>query len=350
MGGDRQTREALQQEALASAPGETLRRTREALNYGLDDMSRRLHLSSTVIDALEEDRYDELPEPPYVRGYLRAYARCLGLDPAPLLARYDAITGPREPSLLAAQRSAAQGPHRATMVWGSLAVGVVLLVLLSSWWMAHRPEQIEVQGADMASTTAMDEAAGMIEDMPHEQAGAVAVLEPDRQDGPVEVEPAVAPAPVEDTATPEPMQQTGSVAPPSAQEPPGRQAVEIPQPGGEAPPAEVGEPVGAIEEAAQVVPPTPPLEEQGGTGKDRLRLAFSARSWTEVYDADNQRLLFDLVKPGAVRTVEGRAPFRVILGDASGVKVSIDGVPFDHGPFRRRGKTARFRVNRPGAD
>jgi cytoskeleton protein RodZ len=303
-----------------------------------------------VIDALEEDRYDELPERPYVRGYLRSYARVLGLDPAPLLARYDAIAGPQEPSLPAAQRSAAQGLHRATMVWGSLAVGVVLVVLLSSWWMAHRPEQTQVQGADMAATTAMDEATGVIEDMPHEQAGAVAVLEPDRQDGPVEAEQAVPPAPVENTATPEPMAQTGSVAPPSAQETPGQQALETPQRGGDELPAKVVEPVGAIEEVAQAAPPIPPLEEQSGTGKDRLRLAFSARSWTEVYDADNQRLLFDLVKPGAVRTLEGRAPFRVILGDASGVEVSINGVSFDHGPFRRRGKTARFRVNRPGAD
>jgi hypothetical protein len=32
------------------------------------------------------------------------------------------------------------------------------------------------------------------------------------------------------------------------------------------------------------------------------------------------------------------------------VEVSIDGVPFDHSPFQRRGKTARFQVDRPGAN
>jgi cytoskeleton protein RodZ len=347
MGRDRQAAEVLGRESSGRCgPGETLKRTREALNYGQDDMSRRLHLSSAVIDALENDRYDELPEPPYVRGYLRSYARFLDLDPAPLLARYEAIAGPQEPSLLVAQRSAAQGQQRATIVWGSLAVGAVLVVLLSSWWMAHRPEQIPVQGSDMASV--MDEAAGMIEDMPHEQAGAVAVLAPERQDGPGETEQTMPPVPVKGTATPQTQTDAGGVAPPSVRETPAQQAMETPQPGGDEPEGETVEPVGAIEEVAQA--PAPVVEVRPSGGKDRLRLAFSARSWTEVYDADNQRLLFDLVKPGAVKTLQGRAPFRVILGDASGVEVSIDGVPFDHSPFQRRGKTARFQVDRPGAN
>ncbi len=338
MARDRQVAETLRPETSTGTPGETLKRTREALNYGLDDMSRRLHLSPAVIDALEEDRYEELPEPPYVRGYLRSYARFLGLDPAPLLARYEAIAGPQEAFAPGAQGSAAQGLHRATVVWGSLAVVAGLAILLWSWWSAHRPEQIPAGAADMAASTALGEDPGMLQEMPHELAGSPS-LEARSQGAAPEGEQGAA-AVVEAAQS-----QAGAVggeAPPTQ----GVTAQQAPAPDGEAPA------VGAVEAPAPIVQetPAPVVRPRPGGGRDRLRLAFSVRSWTEVYDADNRRLLFDLVKPGAVKTVEGRAPFRVILGDANGVQVSIDGVPFDHSAFRRRGKTARFQVGRPGAD
>lgn len=338
MGPDRHSAEALPTGPAPGTPGETLKRTREALNYGLDDMARRLHLSPAVIDALEEDRYDQLPEAPYVRGYLRSYARFLGLDPAALLASYEAISGPQESSALGVQRRPGQGLHRATIVWGSLAVVAVLVVLLWSWWTAHRPQQLSVEAADMAASTALHEGAGMLEEMPHERAGGVPAPEPQGQGVALETEQT--PAPPQDVVPPQVEAQT------AAQETATPQTVEGAVPGGQAPQGEAVAPLASVAQQTQA----PALEVRPAGGKDRLRLAFSTRSWTEVYDADKRRLLFDLVKPGAVKTLEGRAPFRVILGDASGVRVSIDGVPFDHSAFRGRGKTARFQVARPGAD
>ncbi|UWN51246.1 Cytoskeleton protein RodZ [Alcanivorax sp. ALC70] len=70
----------------AMLPGERLRRAREEQGLSQDEVSKHLRLSLSYLRALEEDDYDRLPEPPFIKGYLRNYARFLGL-PAEELAR-----------------------------------------------------------------------------------------------------------------------------------------------------------------------------------------------------------------------------------------------------------------------
>ncbi|WP_038046993.1 RodZ domain-containing protein [Thermus caliditerrae] len=68
--------------------GERLRRAREERGLSLREAAERLALKVQVLEALEGCRFAELPEPALARGYLRRYARLLGLDPEPLLALY----------------------------------------------------------------------------------------------------------------------------------------------------------------------------------------------------------------------------------------------------------------------
>ncbi len=65
----------------AMLPGERLRRAREEQGLSQDEVSKHLRLSLSYLRALEEDDYDRLPEPPFIKGYLRNYARFLGLPP-----------------------------------------------------------------------------------------------------------------------------------------------------------------------------------------------------------------------------------------------------------------------------
>ncbi|WP_237258998.1 helix-turn-helix domain-containing protein [Thermus brockianus] len=74
--------------------GERLRRAREERGLSLKEAAERLSLKVGVLEALEACRFAELPEPALARGYLRRYARLLGLDPEPLLALY-----PKAPTL-----------------------------------------------------------------------------------------------------------------------------------------------------------------------------------------------------------------------------------------------------------
>ncbi|MCL2590459.1 MAG: DUF4115 domain-containing protein [Betaproteobacteria bacterium] len=70
---------------LPPTPWDVLRRAREARGESLNDIARTLKLSAHQLEALENGRFDVLPGPTFVRGFLRNYARYLDIPPEPLL-------------------------------------------------------------------------------------------------------------------------------------------------------------------------------------------------------------------------------------------------------------------------
>ena len=74
-------------------PGHLLREAREERGYSQKEVARDLHLTSKVIDALEESNFDIISSSLFARGYIRSYARHLGLDGQALVAEFDAIYG-----------------------------------------------------------------------------------------------------------------------------------------------------------------------------------------------------------------------------------------------------------------
>ncbi len=70
--------------------GSVLREAREAKGLTIDEAQEQTRINARYLQALEEGRYEALPTPVHVRGFLRNYARLLSLDPEPLLERYEA--------------------------------------------------------------------------------------------------------------------------------------------------------------------------------------------------------------------------------------------------------------------
>ncbi|MGC9359724.1 MAG: RodZ domain-containing protein [Anaerolineae bacterium] len=66
--------------------GEKLRQAREEQGLSLADVEERTHIRRELLEALESGDYARLPEPVYVRGFVRGYAGALGLEPEPFLA------------------------------------------------------------------------------------------------------------------------------------------------------------------------------------------------------------------------------------------------------------------------
>ena len=89
--------------------GEELREARERRGLSLGEAARQLALKAEVLEALEECRFERLPEPALARGYLRRYALLLGLDPGPLLALSPSAPSPPPP--------APPRPRRALWPW-----------------------------------------------------------------------------------------------------------------------------------------------------------------------------------------------------------------------------------------
>ena len=60
--------------------GQELRKARQAKNLSLDDVARATKIRKDFLQAIEESRYDILPGPVFVSGFVRCYGRFLGLD------------------------------------------------------------------------------------------------------------------------------------------------------------------------------------------------------------------------------------------------------------------------------
>jgi cytoskeleton protein RodZ len=60
-------------------------------------------------------------------------------------------------------------------------------------------------------------------------------------------------------------------------------------------------------------------------GHAQLALKFKAASWVEVYDARGRRLLHRVEAADSARTLAGAAPLRVVLGNAPGVALQLNG-------------------------
>lgn len=104
----------------------------------LDAVQKALRIRRRYLEALESDRFEQLPGEVYARGFLREYAEFLGLDGSLYVEEYNARFAQHEHQFIAAQPSAAQlqrGPSRVLM-----AVTVVLLVAaagsLAAWQLA----------------------------------------------------------------------------------------------------------------------------------------------------------------------------------------------------------------------
>ncbi|ASY32496.1 MULTISPECIES: helix-turn-helix domain-containing protein [unclassified Streptomyces] len=70
--------------------GETLRRARAKAGLRVEDLSASTRIRVPLVQAIENDDFSQCGGTVYARGHLRALARAVGLDPEPLLARYDA--------------------------------------------------------------------------------------------------------------------------------------------------------------------------------------------------------------------------------------------------------------------
>ena len=64
--------------------------------------------------------------------------------------------------------------------------------------------------------------------------------------------------------------------------------------------------------------------------------------WIEIFGADNEKVFYDLARPGMVLVLNGTAPFKVLLGNSAAATVEFNNLPFDTTPYRSRIGMARF--------
>jgi len=120
--------------------GDYLKKEREKKNISLRDVSRNTRVREHLLEAIEADRYDLLPSPTFVKGFLQSYAKYVGLDANEVVLRFQNVMKgllKEEPSPLPAEEISQK-----TKPFGIIAgvvLGGILLVLLLIYLTSQGP-------------------------------------------------------------------------------------------------------------------------------------------------------------------------------------------------------------------
>jgi cytoskeleton protein RodZ len=322
-------------------PGETLRQARESNGWSLAEVALKLNLTVNSLSNLEAGAFDKLPGHTFARGYIRAYAKLLGMDQTVLVQQFDQSTGTDSQGSSVHSLGRIEEPVRVSHTILRIVSLLLLIAVIGGgfvWWqdqtslrtkdlISLSPEHVEVEGAD--GTTQIHPL-----DEPEDQAvaegqaeGTTALALPQAEtsaEAPAEAE---APAPA--APAPTPVAPTHSTAPVVA------------TPVAPAPTAPV---VSTPPASASVTPTIPaPAAAAPVAGQGQVQLQFTSDCWTQVTDGTGKVLLSGLKRKGENVSVSGKPPFSVRLGFARGAQVSYNGQVVDVAPFTS-GETARLKL------
>jgi cytoskeleton protein RodZ len=133
-------------------PGGMLRAARERRGYSVQYAAEDLHLDVWVIEALEANRFEALGAPVYAKGHLRKYATLLGVSPATVLERYDALSGtPTEPTPIPAAM-VTPVPQRRSVPKLPLWIAAAIAVAAGVAWLVYQLWPM-MQGSGVATTS-----------------------------------------------------------------------------------------------------------------------------------------------------------------------------------------------------
>ncbi len=161
-------------EAETATFGSWLRRQREAREVSLREIADKTKISFRYLEAMEEDRFDLLPAAVFARGFLREYARYVGLNPDEVLNSFLAAQQSQAQSMQqrAAGNDGAAGPSpeppshpERTLSPTALAVSavaaVVVIALIVAWLLWRQPAENETSTVGSESSTSAATTAGV---------------------------------------------------------------------------------------------------------------------------------------------------------------------------------------------
>ncbi|MGY4877038.1 RodZ domain-containing protein [Vreelandella aquamarina] len=340
------------------SPGEQLKRRREQLNISVEEAADALHLRPAVIAGLEHDSYDEIPVPTYRRGYLRAYARYLDIDEGPVLDAYKARNGTQEAERKVTPVSMSRPPSRLGALLFKLVTLLVIIGLITvtvMWWQSRggsTPPGLEDTGqlsssstsvsasnSDASSTSSdniMDGSADSNEPSSNNQSSSAdtASNEAAESNTTVTQAPSGDDTSTADARTSVQEDDTAETTASASSETATTDETAVDD---------------TMQDAAAVAA-TEDTEETATTedtatvdeSNARLELTFNQQSWTEIFDATNQRVFVGLQEPGTSATVEGEPPYRLTIGNSTGVELRYRGEAVDLRERAGANNVARF--------
>lgn len=123
-------------------PGLQLSSIRQQKGYTVEYVANKLHLRARVIELIENGDFHLLPEAVFIKGYLRAYAKLLGVSPEPFLALFNAqfsVEKKPERALWQSKRESHKAEH--FIRWFTMAFALMVMIAIGLWWHNNRDSQ-----------------------------------------------------------------------------------------------------------------------------------------------------------------------------------------------------------------
>ncbi|EPG0608930.1 DUF4115 domain-containing protein [Vibrio fluvialis] len=283
-------------------PGTLLKEKREALGLTQKQVADRLRLRVTIIQNIEENNFDSDLVATFTRGYLRSYAKAVGLAEHLVLDAFEeSVTPePQEQTMQSFSKKTKREKHDSRIMTITWIILLVIIGMSSLWWWQNNEQDTlkPDQGTEAVSAVADQAAAPATEEVQPE----FNTIEPTQAEAESDAQPSDEP--------------TGD-----------EMAMEDPMP--------------AQEEAVVEPQTTPAAPTAEATSGDLLTMNFSSDCWVQVKDATGKTLSTGIKKAGETLNLRGQKPLQVILGAPEGVSVTFASEPVDLSGYTS-GKVARF--------
>ncbi|EGQ9888263.1 cytoskeleton protein RodZ [Vibrio parahaemolyticus] len=301
---------------LSIEAGTLLKNKRESLGMTQKQVANRLRLRVSVIEDIENNRFESQQVATFTRGYLRSYAKFVGLDEKVVLVALEqtADVKPKEQEIemQSFSRKTKHEKHNSRIMLLTWVIAIVIIGISAAWWWQNQQENSLAQVVAEANVETSQPSADEIADIDL-----------------MTEEELIASTPAElaasnNTASESSINaaQTDEVVPAETEE----STTEATQ-----------EPVALIEAAEEVQEASPVVPE----GMTLLTMKFKADCWIQVKDTNGKTLVSGTQKPGQDVELTGKAPFKVILGAPEGVTMTFASEPVDLSGYTS-GKVARF--------
>lgn len=296
-------------------PGALLKERREQLGLTQEQIAHRLRLRVTIIKNIEADNFDFDHVNTFTRGYLRSYAKAVGLSEGVVLKALEdcSLIKPEEQIMQSFSKKTNREKHDSRIMiitWAILAIIVGISVLW--WWqnqqqdtlmpnMSGEAQQVSAQAAfqpDENNVAGADDGFTTISELSADENNAAQSGETTAESTTTEVEQAITPA--GQTTADEPAADAPASAIPQAD-------------------SNVTQPAAA----------------------NLLTMTFSGDCWIQVKDSTGKILVTGVKKTGESVNVTGQRPLKVILGAPEAVSMTFASEPVDLSGYNS-GKVARF--------
>lgn len=300
--------------APAEGFGAALKRAREAQGISIGDMAARSRLSVQQVRALESERTAELPEPVYVRAFIRGVASVLGLEPDPLVADYTARYGAASVGVLPdhdpAKETVVRASGRRTGLKAAVVAIAAVLVCAAGWYAwSSMSDGAETQPA--AETPVVD-APESVEAAPApEQAAA---------DQTAQEKTAAEQAAAEQAAAEKAAAEKAAAEKAAAEKAAAEKAA-----------AEKAAAEKAAAEKARA------QSQAAATGERRVTLSTSGACWVQILLPNGRSFFAKEMAEGGSETLNVPVGARVTVGNASVMTLTVDGRPYELTKSTRNG-------------